>query len=88
MINWTLKLIADDASMETVTLGTQYLNLLHTIVGSTSNLLSYGQHTSTQEVVMDTTSEPSTECNEYVIVGDNLDKNFQPSHQREDGQTQ
>ena len=26
-------------------------------------------------------------CRGYVIVGDNLDKNFHPSHQREDRQT-
>jgi len=35
-----------------------------------------------------TESEANTSTKGFVIVGDNLDKNLRPSHQREDRQTQ
>ena len=38
-------------------------------------------------VLMNTASVLSDECKGFVIVVDNVDKNFRPSHQREDRQT-
>ena len=48
---------------------------------------SGGQDATATNVVMDTTSVSISECKGYVVVVDNVDKNFRPSHQREDRQT-
>ena len=52
--------------------------------GATEQVLSESQRVES-EVLMDTGN--TSECRGFVIVGDNLDKNFRPSHQREDRQT-
>ena len=67
------------------------LCLLYTEISNQSaDVLSAKQHPvydMAMDSISDSTVHNDRECCGYILVGDNLDKNFRPSHQRSDRQT-